>query len=180
MVKDIFKITPTGKVKENKRVTVSPYNSVKHLKYAKDMPVMCKDCVYRAVDVGGNGKCPKYDPDPEALCVIRKDLQEFLDDIDTRNSEDLRALLDFLAKGTFKNVMMSMFQAGWDGNIPDRNTVATVNLFLKVISTANELNDKISVTEKKTYSKEGDLAETFRMLTAKKESFKMEEDYGET
>ena len=58
---DLFKITPIeGNITIDKRKTISPFNSVKHLKTA-NIPALCDQCVYRSIDDGGNGKCPKYE-----------------------------------------------------------------------------------------------------------------------
>ena len=73
MAEDIFKIEPVGNknlVKENKHKTISPFNSAKHLKTA-NVPALWDQCVYRSIEDGGNGKCPKYEID--AVCAIRKD-----------------------------------------------------------------------------------------------------------
>ena len=69
----IFKIKPVGKggqVVIDKRKTVSPFNSAKHLKTA-NIPALCDQCVYRSIEDGGNGKCPKYEAG--SVCVIRED-----------------------------------------------------------------------------------------------------------
>jgi len=166
MVKDIFKIEPIkGTVKVDGRKTISPHNSAKNLKYA-NLPALCNDCVYRSEEAGGNGKCPKYEKD--AACAVREDFVKFLDQIDTRNPEDLKALLDMLAKQSFENVMIALFQARMDGNIPDRNAKAEINTFLNIVKTTSELSDKIVVTEKKTFSKEGDISEIYRSILEKK------------
>ena len=166
---DTFKLTkqPDGelKVKHNKHKTVSPYNSVKHLKYA-NLPALCNDCIYRHVDEGGNGKCPKWEKD--AACAIRADFKKFLAQIDTRKPDDLRALLDFLAKESFENVMLCLAQQKMDGNVPDRNTKSEINSFLTVIKTAAELADKIIVTEKVEFNKDSDIDTIFRQIEAKK------------
>jgi len=170
MEDDVFKIKPvdTGfEVSENKQKTISPYNSVKNLKYAK-LPALCNDCVYRAVEAGGNGKCPKYEKD--AACIVREDFQKFLGDIDTRNPEDLKALLDMLAKMSMENVMLALFQSKMDGNIPDRNTKAEVNNLLNIVKIINELNSKITITEKKEYTKTGDISSIFRQIKAKNDT----------
>ncbi len=60
---DIFKIKPIGGkniVVEDKRKMISPFNAAKHLKDA-NIPAYCDQCVYRSVEAGGNGKCPKYE-----------------------------------------------------------------------------------------------------------------------
>ena len=53
----IFRIKPVGNkdfVVENKRKTISPFNSAKHLKTA-NIPALCNQCHYRSVKDGGNG-----------------------------------------------------------------------------------------------------------------------------
>jgi len=162
---DIFKLDKEGLVSVDGRTTISPYNAVKHLKYAK-MPALCNDCVYRSQEAGGNGLCPKYEKD--AACAIRKDMQKFLKKIDTRNPEDLKALMDLLAKSSMENVMMSMVQSRMDGNIPDRNSRSEMNNLLNIIKLINELNNKIVITEKKSYTKEGDIDSIFRQIRAHK------------
>ena len=105
---EIFKIKPIGNTKlvvENKRKTVSPFNSAKHLKSA-NIPALCDQCVYRSVDDGGNGKCPKYEAG--AVCAIRDDFVKFIAELDTREPEDVKAMLDMLVKLSFENVLMAL------------------------------------------------------------------------
>ena len=48
---DIFKIKPVGNtdiVVEDKRKTISPFNSAKHFKEA-NIPALCDQCVYKSV-----------------------------------------------------------------------------------------------------------------------------------
>lgn len=158
----IFKIDSTTKiVTDDKRKYISPHNSAKSLKYAK-LPAKCNDCIYRSVDDGGNGKCPKYERD--AACAIRKDIQKFLKQIDTRKPEDLKSLLDFLSKQSMENVMIAFAQSKMDGNIPDRNTRSEINNVLSIFKLINELNSKIQVEETREYDKAGDLKGLFRTL----------------
>ena len=134
MVKDeIFKIKKVDDkpvIKEDKRKTISPFNSAKHLKTA-NIPALCDQCVYRSIDEGGNGKCPKYEKG--AACAIRDDFVKFIEDLDTRNPEDLKAMMDMLAKLSFENVLMALTQSKMDGNIPDRNTKSEVNTLLGIV-----------------------------------------------
>ena len=106
-------------MKENKRQTVSVYNRAKNLKYA-NLPAYCYQCVYRSIDSGGNGKCPKYEEG--AICGIREDFLKVIGELDTRSPDDVKSMLDMLAKLSFENVLMALTQAKMDGNIPDRNT----------------------------------------------------------
>jgi hypothetical protein len=165
---DIFKIKPlAGKniVVEDKRKTVSPFNSAKHFKEA-NIPALCNQCIYRSVEDGGNGKCPKYEAD--AVCAIREDFLKFINELDTRNPEDLKAMIDMIAKISFENVLMALTQAKMDGNIPDRNTKSEIKTLLDIVKSINDLNSKIVVTEKQEYTKEGDIANIFRQIKAQK------------
>ena len=163
---DLFKIEPIeGKISIDKRKTVSPFNSVKHLKTA-NIPALCDQCVYRSIDDGGNGKCPKYEK--AAVCAIREDFVKFINDLDTRNPEDLKAMIDMLAKLSFENVLMALTQAKMDGNIPDRNTKSEINTLLSIVKSINDLNSKIVVTERTEFDKAGDISNIFRQIKAKK------------
>ena len=177
MVKDIFKLDKIGtSVSLDGRKIVSPYNASKHLKFAKELPAFCKDCVYRSEEAGGNGKCPKYDPDPEAVCTVRKDFVDFLSDIDTRKSSDLKSFLDFLIKEIAGNTMMTLLQGKWDGNIPGRNEIAQTNLLIKLMMAQNELADKVTISETQEEDPSGDVSKIFKQLVQeKRENFS--EDY---
>jgi hypothetical protein len=167
MSDDIFKIEPIGNkdfVVENKRKTISPFNSAKHLKTA-NIPALCDQCVYRSIEDGGNGKCPKYEAG--AVCAIRKDFINMINTLDTRNPEDLKSMMDMLAKLSFENVLMALTQAKMDGNIPDRNTKSEVNTLLGIVKSINDLNAKIVVTEKTEY-RQGDIENIFRQIRAQR------------
>jgi len=159
-----IRLMPDKKVEVNKHKTISPYNSAKHLRYAK-LPAECNKCIYRSEEDGGNGRCPKYEKD--AACAIRKDIKQFLDKINTRNPEDLKALLDVMAKESAENVFLSLVQAQMDGNIPDRNSISQQNSFLNIAKLLVELGSKITITEKKTFDEAGDMEELFRQLEYK-------------
>ena len=167
MAEDIFKIEPVGNknlVVENKRKTISPFNSAKHMKTA-NLPALCDQCVYRSIDDGGNGKCPKYEA--EAVCAIRNDFISMINTLDTRNPEDLKSMMDMLAKLSFENVLIALTQAKMDGNIPDRNTKSEVNTLLGIVKSINDLNAKIVVTEKTEY-RQGDIENIFRQIKAQR------------
>jgi hypothetical protein len=161
----IKKVDNKSIVKEDKRRTVSPFNSAKHLKTA-NIPALCDQCVYRSIDDGGNGKCPKYEKG--AACGIRDDFVKFIGELDTRNPEDLKAMMDMLAKLSFENVLMALTQSKMDGNIPDRNTKSEVNTLLGIVKSINDLNSKIEITETTEYDKSGDIANIFRQIKAQK------------
>ena len=164
---ELFKIKAVGnttKVVLDKRKVVSPYNSAKHFKTA-NLPAFCDQCVYRSIDSGGNGKCPKYEAG--AVCAIRNDFINLINTLDTRNPEDLKSMMDMLAKLSFENVLMALTQAKMDGNIPDRNTKSEVNTLLGIVKSINDLNAKIVVTEKTEY-RQGDIENIFRQIKAQR------------
>jgi hypothetical protein len=169
MVEELFKIKAVdGKniVVEDKRKTVSPFNSAKHFKDA-NIPAYCDQCIYRSVDTGGNGKCPKYEAG--AVCSIRDDFVQVINSLDTRKPDDVKAMLDMIAKISFENVLMALTQAKMDGNIPDRNTKSEINTLLAVIKSINDLNTKVVVTEKTEMDeKTGDISSIFKQIKAQR------------
>ena len=168
MAEDIFKIEPVGNknlVVENKRKTISPFNSAKHMKTA-NLPALCDQCVYRSIDDGGNGKCPKYEKG--AVCAIRDDFVKFINELDTREPEYIKSILDMLVKLSFENVLMALTQAKMDGNIPDRNTKSEINSLLSIVKSINDLNSKVTISEEKRYSKEGDIENIFRQIKSQR------------
>jgi len=170
MVEDseIFKIKSVNGnfvASEDKRKTISAYNSAKHFKDA-NLPAMCDQCVYRSIEDGGNGRCPKYEKG--SVCTIRKDFVTLLNNLDTRNPEDVKDMLDLIAKLSMENVLMALTQAKFDGNIPDRNTKSEINTLLNVLKSINDLNSKIVVTEKTEFGKTGDISSIFRQIKAQK------------
>ena len=165
---EIFKIKPVGKGGEvvlDKRKTISPFNSAKHLKSA-NIPALCDQCVYKSIDDGGNGKCPKYEKG--AVCAIREDFVKFINELDTRQPEDVKAMLDMLAKLSFENVLMALAESKFDGNIPDRNTKSEINTLLNVVKAINDLNSKIVLSEKTKYDSKGDIESIFKQIKAQR------------
>ena len=169
MADDLFKIKAIdGKnvVSTDKRKIISPYNSTKHFKDA-NIPAYCDQCIYRSVDTGGNGKCPKYEKG--AICSIRDDFVKIINQIDTRNPDDIKSMLDMIAKISFENVLMALTQAKMDGNIPDRNTKSEINTLLAIVKSINDLNTKIVITEKsETNDKTGDITSIFKQIKAQR------------
>ena len=102
------------------------------------------------------------------MCAIREDFVKFINDLDTRNPEDLKAMIDMLAKLSFENVLMALTQSKMDGNIPDRNTKSEINTLLQIVKSINDLNSKIVVTERTEFDKTGDISNIFRQIKARK------------
>lgn len=168
MAEDLFKIKPIGgggKVVIDGRKTISPFNSAKHMKTA-NLPALCDQCIYRSIEAGGNGKCPKYEAG--AICAIREDFVKFINDLDTRKPDDVKAMLDMIAKLSFENVLMALTESKMDGNIPDRNTKSEINTLLNIVKSINELNSKIVLTEETKLNKQGDIESIFKQIKARK------------
>lgn len=167
MTEDLFKIKPldehASKVVVDGRKTISPFNSIKNLKTA-NIPALCDQCVYRSIDTGGNGKCPKYEAG--AVCAIRKDFVALINELDTRNPEHIKTMLDMLAKLSFENVLMALTESKFDGNIPDRNSKSEINTLLKIISTIGEISNKIVISQETKLNKQGDIDSIFRQIKA--------------
>lgn len=152
-------------VREDKRSSVSPYNSLKHFRNAS-LPAKCNDCIYKSIEEGGNGKCPKYEKD--AVCAIREEFQEYLSQIDTRNPEDLKKLLSEFIGIMSENTIISLAQMKMDGNIPDRNTITQLNALLKTMAQMQELQGTVEVKETTELDKDGLIKSVFQELSAKK------------
>lgn len=149
----------------NRSKTISPYNRAKHLKRA-NLPALCNQCVYRSIEDGGNGKCPKYQKD--SACIIRSDLQKICNKLDSRDPEQLKEMLDILAKIEFENVLFALYASKLDGNIPDRTTTREINTLLKIVSTINELRDKIEMKETRMLDEKGLIKAIFQEAATKK------------
>lgn len=158
----IFKIKP---VEESGRVKVSKYNALKNFKYA-DLPAECNQCVYRSIDKGGNGKCPKYEED--STCVYRKDIQEYMSQLDTRDPEALKRLLSEFIAIMSENVLISATQMKLDGNIPDKNTISQLNAVMKCMTLMSELSGKIEVKETTEFDEKGMIKAIFKEMSGTK------------
>lgn len=169
MEDEIFKIKKIegGKleVSEDKRKTISPYNSLKHFKNAS-LPAYCDLCIYKSLEDGGNGRCPKYEKG--AACAIREDFSEYIQQLDTRNPEDLKKLLSEFISIMSENTVIALAQMKMDGNIPDRNTVSQLNMLLKTMSQMQELQGSVEVRETQELDKDGLIKSVFKELSAKK------------
>ena len=168
MADELFKIKPVGDKSKGVfdiRKVVSPFNSAKHFKTA-NLPALCDQCVYRSIDSGGNGKCPKYEAG--AVCAIREDFLKFIDELDTRKPDDLKEMLDLLAKLSLENVLMALTEAKMDGNIPDRNTKSEINTLLNIVKSISDLNSKIVMTEETKLNKKGDIESIFKQIKAQR------------
>ncbi len=79
--------------------------------------------------------------------LIRKDVKKLVSDLDTRNPEDVKYMMDFIIKEGFEAVVLAYSQCKMDGNIPDRNTRSEIDSFVKRLQVWNQIrDDKITVT----------------------------------
>ena len=102
------------------------------------------------------------------MCAIRDDFVKFINELDTREPEDIKSILDMLVKLSFENVLMALTQSKMDGNIPDRNTKSEINSLLSIVKSINDLNSKVTISEEKRYSKEGDIENIFRQIKSQR------------
>ena len=167
MVDDIKLTEDKGKLvaSVDKRKSISSFNAAKHLRSA-ELPALCNDCIYRSVETGGNGKCPKYEAD--ATCAIRADIQKVVGDMDTRDPEQLKGILDYLVKLYTEQIFVALGESKMDGNIPDRNTNAQLNSLLKIINTMVELSGKVEIKETQVFDEKNIMKSIFKEMTAKK------------
>ena len=102
------------------------------------------------------------------MCAIRDDFVKFINELDTREPEDIKSVLDMLVKLSFENVLMALTQAKMDGNIPDRNTKSEINSLLNIVKSINDLNSKVTISEEKRFTKEGDIENIFRQIKSQR------------
>ena len=102
------------------------------------------------------------------MCAIREDFLKFIDKLDTRKPDDLKEMLDLLAKLSLENVLMALTEAKMDGNIPDRNTKSEINTLLNIVKSISDLNSKIVMTEETKMNKKGDIESIFKQIKAQR------------
>lgn len=147
--------------KKNKR-------NVKSLKYARNLPVQCNICPYRAENDGGNGFCSKYERD--AICVIRKDISKQVEKFNERNEGKILAMMESAFTDDWENLQFheAMEQMGGIIN-PEvtrrRNSIANLGKIISEIKTKRE-----TVEVKQTRISKGKMEEIAQMISITKES----------
>lgn len=152
----IFKLKPikkhkgVGKEQSHEVVEVdkskrelTKYNALKHGKYA-ELPIYCNDCYYRSKDEGGNGKCEAYKKD--SVCTVRADIKKYCGELDSRDPDTLKTIVDNNIKMLNERVMFSIFTAGMDGNLLDKATNAQMNTLHSYIKLMKDLNGTVKIT----------------------------------
>ena len=155
-------------VKEGWKNAASKSNAFKTGKYAKILTAQCNYCYLRSVDAGGNGKCGEYEAD--AVCSIDKDLKKAIDKFDTRNTNDIKEMLNETAKDLMRRCKMSVMQSIMDGNIIDQMYIKNQNALLNTLKLANDLNQKVKVEINRmdTFDSRGDFKSIMQSVRAEK------------
>ena len=124
--------------------------NIKHLRFARNLPVKCNECKYRPIDDGGNGVCNKYEAD--AACAIRKDIAKMIDKYDgERNADVLLGRMEATFENESEKLMFyQLMEQGEEEINPEvtkrMNSVA--NMY-KIINEAKTKNRSVEVTRTK-------------------------------
>ena len=102
------------------------------------------------------------------MCGIRDEFGEYIQQLDTRNPDDLKKLLGEFISIMSENTIISLAQMKMDGNIPDRNTISQLNMLLKTMAQMQELHGTVEVKETTEVDKDGLIKSVFKELSAKK------------
>ena len=97
-----------------------------------------------------------------------EDIQKVIGDMDTRDPEQLKGILDYLVKLYTEQIFVALGESKMDGNIPDRNTNAQLNSLLKIINTMVELSGKVEIKETQVFDEKNIMKSIFKEMTAKK------------
>ena len=143
--------------------------NVKHLKFARNLPIKCDDCKYRAKEDGGNGICVKYEKG--SLCVIRKDVLKVVEEYESRNPDVILPLMEEEFMNNY--IKLKTFEALEDMDTElNPEVTKRIGALDKLGKTINEMKTKrqsIEVEEKKVLS-EGKKEEIRHLLRVSQES----------
>lgn len=96
--------------KENQSVHLMPQNI-----YVLLNCQLCVTIVFTGRLIQGQWKMSKYEAD--ASCAIREDIQKVIGDMDTRDPEQLKGILDYLVKLYTEQIFVALGESKMDGNI---------------------------------------------------------------
>lgn len=141
----------------------------KSLKYARNLPVKCNACPYRAEDDGGNGICDEYERD--SVCVIRKDIAKEVEVFHERNEGKILAMMESEYTDNFEKLVFfqRMEDKGGELNPEVTKRINSMTNLGKIISEIRTKKETIEVREVKRLSK-GKIEEIARMISTTKES----------
>lgn len=127
---------------------------MKSLKFARNLPINCDDCKYRAKEDGGNGVCIKYKP--KSLCSIRSDVVKIIEEYESRNPD---IILPLMEEEFMNNYMKLKTFETLEDMSTELNPEVTkrIGVLDKLGKTINEMKSKrqtIEVTETKVLSED--------------------------
>ena len=132
------------------------YAAFKHGKFT-DVPALCKYCQFGGnKEVGGTGQCPKYDPDPEAVCRVREDISRAVAEFNSSNATDLRTLVDIKLKELTVSTTFANLASMWNDGQPNPRDIAALNTWIRLAGLAKDLQPRLSMSKK---FESGDTAE---------------------
>ena len=151
-----FKAVPDGAKRYGKpdKLKVKNYRSYKHGRFS-NVPALCKFCIYGGnEDIGGTNQCPKYDPDPEAVCTVRDDISKLVKQYDTRNRGGLADFVDGMLKELSTNVVFGSVVSQWQGGPLDARANSNLNTWIRMAHLAKELHATTKVEAKEEYKEQ--------------------------
>lgn len=160
-----------NEVVQDKRTVKNDDNKrrVKHLKFARDLPIKCDDCKFRAKEDGGNGMCVKYEQG--AMCVIRKDAVKLFEEYQTRNPDQILPLMEEEFANNY--IKLKTFEALEDMHTElNPEVTRRIGVLDKLGKTINEMKSRkqtIEIQETKTLStdKREQIAQIVRLTQEK-------------
>lgn len=129
-----------------------PY--VKHLKFARNLPIQCNDCPYRAKEDGGNGICIKYEKD--SICTIRSDISKIVDEYETRNPDIILPLMEeeFMNNYTKLKFFETLENMNNELNPEVTKRISILDKLGKTINEMKTTKRTVEVSETKTLSED--------------------------
>ena len=135
------------------------FGAFKHGKYATDIPALCKYCQFGGnEEVGGTSQCPKYDPEPDAVCRVREDIADAVKMFNTSNAEDLRAMVDIKLKELTVSTTFMNLANMWLNDQGNSKEISAMNLWIKMAHLAKDLQPKMSVSKKLDLGEQSELS----------------------
>lgn len=133
---------------------ITSINSATTLEFAKDLPVKCNDCPYRAREEMGNGICVQYEKD--ALCSVRKDIRQKIAEYRTRSPDQIIPLMKEEFDSNYEMLKFCEQMEKMSGKL-DSETTKRINALNSLGKTLNELmttKTTVEMSETKTLSPE--------------------------
>jgi len=138
---------------------------VKHLKFARNLPIMCNDCPYRAKEDAGNGICVKYKKD--SVCTIRTDISKVVDEYETRNPDVILPLMEeeFMNNYTKLKFFETLEDMNNELNSEVTKRISVLDKLGKTINEMKSTRRTVEVSETKVLSedKKDEIRQLFRV-----------------